>query len=1689
MSPRRLLTAWALPCLLALGVAPHAQPQPPVVPPSPGASGSPAGPSAGTDAVRALEVGRPVIRKYLPREYGALEQNWSIDQDDRGVMYSGNSLGLVEYDGASWRLITVPNKSTVRSVVNDGHGRMYVGAVGEFGYLSPDASGSMQFVSLLPKVPAEFRAFGDVWRTLVGRDGVYFQSQQYLFRWADGTIRTWKPASRFYRASVVDGSIYIGQPETGLLKLVGDSFVEVPGGRRFAEESRPVILPFDAGRILVGTRSDGLFLVDGKAVTRFPTEADAWLKHCDLYRGTALGDGTFALTSTGAGMVILDRQGRLVQHLDAASGLGETIYYVHPDRQGGLWVGYEGGLARVETPSPVSLHDQRSGLNGGSVSNMLRHQGTLYVTTGRGVFLLRTSSGEAQARLADQPAAMFVRVEGVASTTQAWWLTSFASPTGSGPAQLLVATADGLFRIDGAKASPILESTAGSFAAAVLHQSKADPSRLFVGLFDGLATLRFVGGKWVSEGRITSVGDEVRTIAEDPEGRLWLGTAATGVLRLTVESPTAAGGTPVTPPKVRVERFGAANGLPTGGVSVSWVDGRPLFLTPNSIYAFDPASNRFQPDSTYRVVTFDPVGYGGYLLQDRGGNVWVNLGRESAVVRRQADGSRAVEKTPFLRIAGYDNALIYPDDDGVVWFGGRDGLVRYDPASRKDYGTDYPSLIRRVTLRSGKALYAGDATAAPAAPDIEYENNALRFQFAAPTFDEESANQFQYSLEGFDKTWSEWSRESTRDYMNLPPGAYRFHLRAKNLYGHLGREAVFAFTVLPPWYRTWWAYGGYLAALALGFLVLDRTQRHRVIGKERERSRLKETQLRVEAAEALARSEGERTKTVERLSEIGKEITSSLDIDTIFARLYERVNQFADATVFGVGLYDAAANTIEYRLAYEEGKRYKPYTRDTTDKDQFPVWCIENRRPVFINDVEAEYSKYLVTYDDVPRALEDGSESRAPASLIYLPLVRQDRVLGVITIQSFKKHAYTEYHLNLLQNLAAYTSIALDNANAYRQLDEQANEIRRRVAELATIDNISRALASELEVETLIPLVGEQVRQVFNAQIAYLALLDKATNTIHFRYGYGDEFPPVPFGVGMTSRILQTGEPLLINEDLGSRTAQLQIMRSGAAAKSYLGVPIPVGSEVIGVLSVQSTEEEGRFTGNDLRLLTTIAANVGVAIHNARLFEETKQARAAAEEADAAKSAFLSTVSHELRTPLTSVLGFAKIIKKRLEDRIFPLLTTDDRKVRQTIQQVGENLNVVVSEGERLTKLIDDVLDLAKIEAGKLEWHMETVSIGEIVERAAAATSSLFDQKQLPLHKDVAPDLPPVLGDADRLLQVVINLISNAVKFTASGSVTCRARVQDDGITVSVIDTGLGISAPDQPKVFEKFKQVGDTLTDKPKGTGLGLPICKEIVEHHGGRIWVESEPGKGSCFSFVLPVKLEPAAAKGPISLEVLVRQLSEPVTRPAARASDQPPCVLVVDDDPHIRTLLSQEFTEAGFRVRSAVNGREALSEVRQERPGLIVLDVMMPEINGFDVAAVLKNDPQTMDIPIIILSIVEDRSRGFRLGVDRYLTKPIDVNALLSEARTLLDQGASSKRVLVVDEDASTARMLSDILQARGYSVTEVDGSQLLAKAMSVRPDIIVLSALQSERPEIVQTLRFEKGLENVLFLVYQ
>lgn len=355
---------------------------------------------------------------------------------------------------------------------------------------------------------------------------------------------------------------------------------------------------------------------------------------------------------------------------------------------------------------------------------------------------------------------------------------------------------------------------------------------------------------------------------------------------------------------------------------------------------------------------------------------------------------------------------------------------------------------------------------------------------------------------------------------------------------------------------------------------------------------------------------------------------------------------------------------------------------------------------------------------------------------------------------------------------------------------------------------------------------------------------------------------------------------------------------------------------------------------------------------------------------------------------------------------------------------------------------------------------MEDNSINDIIDRSTLAVTSLFEQKGLKLIKDMEKDLPKVHCDRDRIIQVVINLLSNAVKFTPSGMVACLTRKSRDAVTVSVIDQGIGIAKEHQDKVFDKFKQNGDTLTDKPKGTGLGLPICKQIVESHGGKIWVESEPGVGSTFSFTLPAVKE--AMVQTIDMEVLVKQLTDHTGTLTAPLIKEEKRILVVDDDDNIRTFFRQELEAAGYSVLEAREGLAAINLFKREKVHLILLDVMMPGMNGFDVAAILKNDPATMDIPIVILSIVEDKERGYRIGIDRYFTKPVNTEKLLGEIGILLSQGNQRKKVLVVDENNHELISLSEALKSKGYTVsTAANHEESIEKATREKPDVIVVN----------------------------
>ncbi|MBF0613902.1 MAG: response regulator [Magnetococcales bacterium] len=415
---------------------------------------------------------------------------------------------------------------------------------------------------------------------------------------------------------------------------------------------------------------------------------------------------------------------------------------------------------------------------------------------------------------------------------------------------------------------------------------------------------------------------------------------------------------------------------------------------------------------------------------------------------------------------------------------------------------------------------------------------------------------------------------------------------------------------------------------------------------------------------------------------------------------------------------------------------------------------------------------------------------------------------------------------------------------------------------------------------------------------------------------------------------------------------------------------------------------------------------------------------------DKLKSDLLSSVSHELRTPLTSIRGFAQLIRREF-DRTFAAGPEDDAKRRTKSQRIQENLEIILTESERLTRLINTVLDLAKIESGRIEWHKSQFPVQEAIRQAVNAVQGQFATlTDVRLETEMPTVSLLIEADKDRLVQVLVNLLNNAAKFITTGHVRVTARDQKDGtVCVEVEDTGCGFPQDQAESIFDKFQQVrrSDTLVDKPQGTGLGLSICKEIVHHHGGRIWATSEPGRGSLFAFTLPLIASSATDEPEMVLAPVPTGSVEITPPPMTGPMKSGPLVLVVDDDPNVCTYLNQLFHEQGYRVVVAANGQEGLELARRNPPDLITLDLAMPVMDGRQTMALLHQDPMLQRVPVVILSAMPDFDQ---VGGAVAMSKPIDEQRLLHSMRWLLSdkvqdgQQVESLPCLVLNEPVALA-----------------------------------------------------------------
>ena len=467
-------------------------------------------------------------------------------------------------------------------------------------------------------------------------------------------------------------------------------------------------------------------------------------------------------------------------------------------------------------------------------------------------------------------------------------------------------------------------------------------------------------------------------------------------------------------------------------------------------------------------------------------------------------------------------------------------------------------------------------------------------------------------------------------------------------------------------------------------------------------------------------------------------------------------------------------------------------------------------------------------------------------------------------------------------------------------------------------------------------------------------------------------------------------------------------------------------------------------------------------------------------EMDRLKSEFLANMSHELRTPLTAIIGFSELL-------------VDGVMGDMNEEQAGSVENILTS-GQHLLKLINDILDLSKIEAGKMELHPEIFDLRMIISFIRKTMASLIEEKKQLLKIEMADGLPDIYADPGKIKQLLLNLVGNAIKFTPEGgTITIGAELKDSCFALSITDTGIGIKPEDRERIFQEFQQGEGSTSREYEGTGLGLTLTRKLTEMHGGKLELESEEGKGSRFTAYIPFMLEKRSSPrkeeiGPVEESWETKEMPK-----TSEGQETQPLILVVEDDLKLSRLLSVYLTQAGYRVEAAMDGDEAIKKAVELQPFAITLEIMLPKKDGWEVMQELKAMPETRDIPVIIVSMVENQDLGFSLGALDYLVKPVSREALLGSLdgysdKTRVPKGAIN--VLVVDDDPEILEFLSTILKKDGYHVSSAEGGEAgLRTALEQLPDLIILDLMMPKVSgvDVIRELKKHPDAKEIPILV--
>ncbi len=713
----------------------------------------------------------------------------------------------------------------------------------------------------------------------------------------------------------------------------------------------------------------------------------------------------------------------------------------------------------------------------------------------------------------------------------------------------------------------------------------------------------------------------------------------------------------------------------------------------------------------------------------------------------------------------------------------------------------------------------------------------------------------------------------------------------------------------------------------------------------------------------------------------------------------------------------------------------------------------------------------------IPDVLDDPDYGRAELqriaglrTVLGVPMVLDNELVGVLLVWRTEVDPFGDREAEALATFAAQAAIAMRQVNLLRDLEARQQELAQKVDQLEALGEVGQLVSSSLDLDEVLATIVTLAVQLSGTDGGSIFEFDETEQTFQVRTAYGTSPELVESlrhtTIGLSDTLVgraATGARPEQVPDLREATLDAHLRRLHAAGwRSVAVVPMLRKESIVGALVVRR-KTPGAFSQETLDLLETFASQSALAIVNARLFRELERKGAELTVASQHKSEFLASMSHELRTPLNAVIGFSEVLLERM---------FGDINERQE-----EYLRDIWSSGKHLLELLNDILDLSKVEAGHMELQRTTFDVGQALAYGLSLVRERATRHAIELTLDLAPDLGVIDADELRFKQVVLNLLSNAVKFTGDGGrVDVRARNDGNELVVTVTDTGIGVAPDDRERIFESFHQGGRSPTES-EGTGLGLTLSKRIVELHSGRIWLESELGVGSTFGFALP-----AVAASPADVPTTT---TTDVVRSLAAAT-----VVVVEDDARSLELLTLYLEAAGVNVVPARDGESGLDVIRRLRPDGVVLDIRLPKLDGWDLLGQLKADPPTASIPVIVVSMLDERGKGFALGAAEYLVKPVgrdEIVSALARVRLLRD---TERVALAIDDDPLAIELVRAVLGPEGWEVLGAEnGEEGVALAAARQPAVILLDLLMPGMDgfEVVDALRSDPRTREVPVVV--